>query len=173
MKLPLILLLLALPMTSLAHSGGTNSQGCHTDHSTGDRHCHTDRAVPSHWSKDVDVGPAPVVHRPVQAACPVGAVSSNLIIDQYPSACAPVAPVACVACLPTCAAGPCGNPIVSVKVKTPARTKVDPAKHSFYFKNCEEVFTARRAPLHRGDDGYRAELDADGDGVACDPMVMW
>jgi hypothetical protein len=24
-----------------AHSGGTNAQGCHTDHRTGDYHCHT------------------------------------------------------------------------------------------------------------------------------------
>ncbi|MBO9680923.1 MAG: YHYH domain-containing protein [Acidovorax sp.] len=25
---------------ALAHSGGTDSQGCHTDHKTGLRHCH-------------------------------------------------------------------------------------------------------------------------------------
>lgn len=24
----------------LAHSGGTNSQGCHRNHKTGDYHCH-------------------------------------------------------------------------------------------------------------------------------------
>ena len=25
---------------AFAHSGGTNSSGCHTNHSTGDYHCH-------------------------------------------------------------------------------------------------------------------------------------
>ncbi len=25
---------------SMAHSGGTNSSGCHTNHKTGDYHCH-------------------------------------------------------------------------------------------------------------------------------------
>lgn len=25
---------------AMAHSGGTNSQGCHVDHSTGIYHCH-------------------------------------------------------------------------------------------------------------------------------------
>ncbi|MEU8794622.1 excalibur calcium-binding domain-containing protein [Streptomyces sp. NPDC048643] len=28
---------------------------------------------------------------------------------------------------------------------------------------------AGAAPLHRGDPGYRSELDRDGDGVACEP----
>ncbi|WP_332875635.1 YHYH domain-containing protein [Halomonas sp. G15] len=26
--------------TALAHSGGTNAQGCHTNHKTGAYHCH-------------------------------------------------------------------------------------------------------------------------------------
>lgn len=36
-------LALALAITSFAfgHSGGTNAQGCHTNRSTGDYHCHT------------------------------------------------------------------------------------------------------------------------------------
>lgn len=29
-----------LPGVSLAHSGGTDSSGCHTNHSTGQYHCH-------------------------------------------------------------------------------------------------------------------------------------
>ena len=27
-------------VTVFAHSGGTDSKGCHTNHKTGDRHCH-------------------------------------------------------------------------------------------------------------------------------------
>ncbi|WP_374982294.1 YHYH domain-containing protein [Pseudomonas mosselii] len=27
-------------VTAYAHSGGTDSKGCHTNHKTGERHCH-------------------------------------------------------------------------------------------------------------------------------------
>lgn len=27
-------------VAAFAHSGGTDSKGCHTNHKTGDRHCH-------------------------------------------------------------------------------------------------------------------------------------
>ena len=37
-----VLAILALSVTTVAwsHSGGTNSQGCHYNHKTGDYHCH-------------------------------------------------------------------------------------------------------------------------------------
>lgn len=38
--------ILGLPTGTLAHSGGTNAQGCHTNRSTGDYHCHNGRARP-------------------------------------------------------------------------------------------------------------------------------
>ena len=38
----LAIALSSLPLTDvLGHSGGTNAAGCHTNHSTGDYHCHT------------------------------------------------------------------------------------------------------------------------------------
>jgi hypothetical protein len=37
-----------------------------------------------------------------------------------------------------------------------------------YFKNCKEAKAAGAAPLHRGEPGYRAALDRDNDGVACE-----
>ncbi|GAA0804604.1 excalibur calcium-binding domain-containing protein [Spirilliplanes yamanashiensis] len=37
-----------------------------------------------------------------------------------------------------------------------------------FFATCAEVRAAGRAPLRRGEPGYRAELDRDGDGHACD-----
>ncbi len=37
-----------------------------------------------------------------------------------------------------------------------------------YYANCAAVRAAGRAPLHRGQPGYRSGLDRDGDGVACD-----
>ena len=39
---------------------------------------------------------------------------------------------------------------------------------AIYYPSCAEVRAAGKAPLHRGDPGYRAGLDGDGDGSACD-----
>lgn len=41
----------------------------------------------------------------------------------------------------------------------------------FFFKDCDEAWLAGKAPLARDDDGYRAELDPDGDGLACQSSV--
>ncbi len=50
MRCLLILALLAMPAgtPALAHSGGLNADGCHTNSKTGDYHCHrgTPRAAP-------------------------------------------------------------------------------------------------------------------------------
>lgn len=42
----LITLLFCVAATGPAnpHSGGTNASGCHTDHRTGDYHCHTPKS---------------------------------------------------------------------------------------------------------------------------------
>lgn len=39
-KVIALLLVTLLSGAALAHSGGTNSQGCHKNHKTGDYHCH-------------------------------------------------------------------------------------------------------------------------------------
>ncbi|MFJ3205727.1 excalibur calcium-binding domain-containing protein [Streptomyces sp. NPDC086989] len=39
---------------------------------------------------------------------------------------------------------------------------------SAYYKNCHAVRAAGRAPIYRGQPGYRSGLDRDGDGKACD-----
>jgi hypothetical protein len=36
------------------------------------------------------------------------------------------------------------------------------------YASCADVEAAGKAPLHRGDPGYSAKLDRDGDGTACD-----
>ena len=33
--------MLLVPVTASSHSGGTNAEGCHTNRSTGEYHCHT------------------------------------------------------------------------------------------------------------------------------------
>ena len=43
------------------------------------------------------------------------------------------------------------------------------APSSVFFKNCREAWAAGAAPLRRGVPGYRAEMDGDGDGIACEP----
>ena len=47
---------------------------------------------------------------------------------------------------------------------TPARTSAKPVSYA----NCAAVRAAGKAPLRRGQPGYRAGLDADRDGVACE-----
>jgi hypothetical protein len=43
----LTLALLLLPLTVYAHSGRTDSSGCHTNRKTGDYHCHTKKSSSS------------------------------------------------------------------------------------------------------------------------------
>jgi hypothetical protein len=43
-----------------------------------------------------------------------------------------------------------------------------PAPDATYYANCSAVRAAGKAPLHRGDPGYRAGLDRDDDGIACE-----
>ncbi len=38
-----------------------------------------------------------------------------------------------------------------------------------YYRNCDGARAAGTAPIHRGQPGYRSGLDADNDGVACEP----
>lgn len=43
-----------------------------------------------------------------------------------------------------------------------------PGGGSAYYANCDAARAAGAAPLSRGDPGYRAGLDRDGDGTACE-----
>lgn len=38
-----------------------------------------------------------------------------------------------------------------------------------YYSNCRDAFQDGRANIRRGEPGYRAALDADNDGLACEP----
>lgn len=40
-----------------------------------------------------------------------------------------------------------------------------------YYASCREAFQDGRANIRRGEPGYRAELDADNDGLACEPYI--
>lgn len=42
------------------------------------------------------------------------------------------------------------------------------ADQEVYYKNCDAVRAAGKAPLYRGEPGYRPPLDRDNDGIACE-----
>jgi len=42
-------------------------------------------------------------------------------------------------------------------------------ERSVFYRNCAAARAAGVAPIYEGQPGYRSGLDADGDGVACEP----
>lgn len=40
-----------------------------------------------------------------------------------------------------------------------------------YYQNCRDAFLDGRTNIGRGEPGYRPELDADQDGLACEPFL--
>ncbi|WP_091556204.1 excalibur calcium-binding domain-containing protein [Micromonospora pattaloongensis] len=78
---------------------------------------------------------------------------------------------------PTATPSPSGSPTrARAATPTPAATTTSAAPRrttssprSVYYRNCDAVRAAGKAPLRRGAPGYRAGLDRDGDGVACEP----
>ena len=69
-----------------------------------------------------------------------------------------------------------GTPAPAAPVARPAPSPVPtappvqpaPAASNVYYPNCSAARAAGAAPLHIGDPGYRAGLDRDHDGVACE-----
>lgn len=62
----------------------------------------------------------------------------------------------------------------AVYALTPAQRSAavegEPQARGFaYYPNCDSARAAGAAPIHRGEPGYRAPLDADSDGIACEP----
>jgi hypothetical protein len=51
---------------------------------------------------------------------------------------------------------------------TPQSPRATPTPATVVYNSCAEVRAAGKAPLHRGDPGYSAALDRNGDGVACE-----
>ncbi|BCA62379.1 hypothetical protein HMP09_1613 [Sphingomonas sp. HMP9] len=52
---------------------------------------------------------------------------------------------------------------------TPARQSTSaPSESAVHYGGCRDVRAAGAAPLYRGQPGYRAGMDGDGDGIACE-----
>ncbi|MEV4624829.1 excalibur calcium-binding domain-containing protein [Micromonospora sp. NPDC049523] len=49
-----------------------------------------------------------------------------------------------------------------------AQPVVAPTPGAVVYRNCNQARRAGVTPLHRGDPGYSAKLDRDGDGIACE-----
>ena len=49
-----------------------------------------------------------------------------------------------------------------------ATTPASATPAAVQYANCDEVRAANAAPIRTGEPGYSTELDADGDGIACD-----
>ncbi|MFB8277709.1 excalibur calcium-binding domain-containing protein [Nocardia colli] len=63
------------------------------------------------------------------------------------------------------------DPLPFVPPPTPPRVVPPPpvpTATSAYYANCNAARAAGAAPIHRGEPGYRAGLDRDNDGIACD-----
>lgn len=57
--LPLCLVVFGLPLEVLAHGGGLDASGCHTNRKTGDYHCHRNNNAATSQGKQVVPGKAP------------------------------------------------------------------------------------------------------------------
>lgn len=60
------------------------------------------------------------------------------------------------------------TPVPSAAAPPPATPPVG-SSTPVYYANCAAARAAGTAPIHRGEAGYRAGLDRDDDGVACEP----
>lgn len=54
-------------------------------------------------------------------------------------------------------------------LRSPSQEQTAARERSIYFAYCDQARAAGRTPISRGEPGYRPELDADGDGIACEP----
>jgi hypothetical protein len=68
---------------------------------------------------------------------------------------------------------PTADPISTLAVEPastpkPARPKPTKRPATVYYKNCTAARAAGAAPIYRGEPGYRAGLDRDNDGIACE-----
>jgi hypothetical protein len=103
---------------------------------------------------------------PKRDETPVASTSTTVRVTTTipPTTVAPTttaAPTTTVA--PTTTAAP---PVTAAPQPPPPPATTAPA--DVYYANCDAVRAAGAAPLHRGEPGYRAGLDRDDDGVACE-----
>jgi hypothetical protein len=72
-----------------------------------------------------------------------------------------------VAFVATWQATPVMQSIYSHATRTPE--EIASVEQSAYYQNCSDARARGAAPIYSGQPGYRAEMDGDSDGVACEP----
>ena len=69
---------------------------------------------------------------------------------------------------------PSGNSAASPQRRSrPDSVMDDPrtgADDFVFYRRCDDVRAAGKAPIYRGEPGYRPPLDRDNDGIACEPF---
>ena len=69
--------------------------------------------------------------------------------------------------------GTTGGLLMAEVDNAPARAKQRAAQEaveqSVHYEGCDTVRMLGKAPLYRGQPGYGAHMDGDGDGIACEP----
>jgi Protein of unknown function (DUF1524)/Excalibur calcium-binding domain len=115
--------------------------------------------APTNQQEPVAPAPAPAAAEPapvVAAPAPAAPAPAPAVVAPAPAPAAPAAP-APVAVAPA--------PVAPAPV-VPAPAA--PAPAAAYYANCAAAKAAGAAPLYAGSPGYRAGLDRDSDGVACE-----
>jgi hypothetical protein len=72
---------------------------------------------------------------------------------------------------PTATPSPAVPRLADVPPPASPKAKPKPKAKPVYYRNCDAVRAAGKAPLHRGEPGFRDSLDGDDDGVACEPYT--
>ena len=66
-----------------------------------------------------------------------------------------------------------GSAFTFATVWTMLEPAESPSVSRAYYPNCAAARSAGAAPIRAGEPGYREALDADDDGVACEPYARW
>ncbi|MCU1572585.1 MAG: hypothetical protein JWO93_667 [Micrococcaceae bacterium] len=108
---------------------------------------------------------------PTNRPAPVAAVAAAPPVDGEPAAApGPVAPAAGAAAAPAPAVAPepAAVPAPAPVAAAPGGAPAGQVPAGVSYANCAAVRAAGAAPIRRGDRGYVAKLDRDGDGVGCE-----
>lgn len=60
---------------------------------------------------------------------------------------------------------------MSESQQMPAHAPAFSLRGNVYYSSCRDAFLDGRTNIRRGDPGYRPQLDADNDGLACEPFL--
>ncbi|WP_420834542.1 GmrSD restriction endonuclease domain-containing protein [Corynebacterium freiburgense] len=59
--------------------------------------------------------------------------------------------------------------LTTCNTETPGEIPAPAPEDEPLYRNCKEAWHAGVAPIHKGQPGYRTDMDGDGDGIACEP----